>query len=49
MVLPDIQHIIDDKALIKPKAQDRSKVFNLVVAIRTEFVLVGIFVYQFVN
>ena len=32
MVLPDTQHIFDKEALIKPKAQDRPKVFNLVVA-----------------
>ena len=49
MVLPDTQHIIDKKALIKPKAQNCPKVFNLVVVNRTEFALIGIFVLQFVN
>ena len=49
MVLPDTQHIFDKEALIKPKAQDRPKVFKLVVAKRTEFALIGIFVLQFVN
>ena len=49
MVLPDSQHIFDKEALLKPKAQDRQKVFNLAVAKRTEFALVGIFVLQFVN
>ena len=49
MVLPDTQHIIDKEALIKPKAQDRPKVFNLLVAKRTEFALIEIFVLQFVT
>ena len=49
MVLFDTQHIFDKEALIKQKALDRPKVFNLVVAKRTEFALIGIFVLQFVN
>ena len=49
MVLPDTQQILDKNTLIKPKAQDRPTVFNLVVSKRTEFALVGIFVLQFVN
>ena len=49
MVLPDTKHIFDIEALIKPIAQDRPKVFNLVVAKRPEFALIGIFVLQFVN
>ena len=49
MVLFDTHHISDKEALIKPKAQDRPKVFNLVVAKRTEFALIGIFILQFVN
>ena len=31
IVLPDTQHILDKEALIKPKAQVRPKVFNLVM------------------
>ena len=31
MDLPDTKHIFDKEALIKPKAQDRPKVFNLVL------------------
>ena len=49
MVLPDTQHILDKEALIKPKAQDRPKVFNLVMTKRTEIALVEIFGLQFVN
>ena len=49
MVLPDTLHILDKKALFKLKAQDRPKLFNLVVAKRTEIVLIKIFVLQFVN
>ena len=49
MVLHDTQLIINKTALTKPKAQDRPKVFNLVVAKRTEFALVGIFELQFVK
>ena len=49
MVLPDTQHILDKNTLTKPKSLDRTTVFNLVVAKRTEFALIGIFVLQFVN
>ena len=35
MILPDTQNIRDKEALTKPKPQNRPKVFNLVVAIRT--------------
>ena len=49
MVLPHTQQILDKNTLIQPKAQDRPTVFNLVVAKRMEFSLVGIFVLQFVN
>ena len=49
MVLPDTQHILDKYTLTKPKAPDCTTVFNLVVAQRTEFAQVGIFVLQFVN
>ena len=43
------QQILDKNTLIKPNAQDSPTVFNLVVANKTEFALVGIFVLQFVN
>ena len=49
LVLPDTLHILDKEALFKPKAQDRPKVFNLVMAKRTEIALVGNSVLQFVN
>ena len=49
MVLPDTQNILDKEALIKPNAQDRPKVFNLVMAKSTEIALVEIFVLHFVN
>ena len=49
MFLPATQHIFDKEALIKPKSQDRPKLFNLFVAKITEFALIGIFVLQFVN
>ena len=49
MVLPGTQHILDKKKLIKPKAHNSPKVFNLVVAKRTEIALVGILLLQFVN
>ena len=44
-----IQHIFDKEALIKPKTQDRARVFNLVLAEKPEFALIEIFVLQFVN
>ena len=49
MVLPNTKHILDKNTLTKPKAQSRPREINLVVAKRTEFALVGIFVLQFVN
>ena len=49
MVLPDTQQILDKNTLTKPNEQDRPTVFNLMVAKRTEFALIGIFVLQFVN
>ena len=49
MVLPDTQQIFDKKDLSTPKAQNRLKVFNLVVAKRTEFALIVIFILQFVS
>ena len=49
MVIPNTQQILDTKALTIPNAQDRPKVFNLVVANTTKIALVEIFVLQFVN
>ena len=49
MVLPDTQHFFDKETLIKPKAETRPKVFNLVVTKRTEIALIGILVLQIVN
>ena len=49
MVLPDTKHIFDSEALITPKAQNLPKVFNLVVAKKRDFALIGIFLLQFVN
>ena len=49
MVLPDTQHFLDKKALLKPIAQNRQKVFILAVATRIEFAVVKFFVLQFVN
>ena len=46
MVLPDTKHIFDKEALIKPKAQDSQKVFNLVMAKRMKFALIRILYYN---
>ena len=48
MVLLDTQHILDKNALTKPIAQDCLTVFNFVVALRTKFVLVEVFILQIV-
>ena len=45
MVCPDNQLIGGLKDQVKPKAQDRQKVFNLAVPRRTEVALVGIFIF----
>ena len=49
MVLLDTKPIFYNEALIKSQAQDCPNVFNLLVAIRTEFALIKYFVLQFVN
>ena len=49
MVIPDTLHILEKETLIKPKAHDRQKVLNFMVANKTEIAVVGIFVLQFVN
>ena len=49
MVCPDGYPIGDLKNKMKPKSQDRLKVFNLAVAMKTEFALAGILILQFLN
>ena len=49
MVFPDNQQIGGLKTQMKPKQQDRQKVFNLALQRRTEAALVGIFILQIFN
>ena len=49
MVCPNNKLISNSKDQVKPKAQDRQKVFNFSVPKRTKAALVGIFVFQIFN
>ena len=49
MVCPDNQLIGGENNQVKPKAQERQKVFNLAVPKRTEAALVEIFIFQYCN